>query len=68
MVMTSTIFCAGMCITMDLLHSKILTHLEDGLNQQSSSMTKETVDITITVTSVENECLCMHLGINEHAQ
>lgn len=53
---------------MALLHSKILTHLEDGLNQQSSSMTKETVDITITVTSVENECLCMHLGINEHAQ
>ena len=39
----------GMCTMMDLHHSKTSAHLEDGLNQQSSSMPKETVVITITV-------------------
>ena len=44
-----TTMCLGMCTMMDLHHSKISAHLEGGLNQQSSSMTKETVVISITV-------------------
>ena len=34
---------------MGLLHSKTSNHLEDGLNQQSSNMTKKSVDISIIV-------------------
>ena len=46
---TMMIMRLGMYTMMDLHHSKISAHLEGGLNQQSSSMTKETVVISITV-------------------
>ena len=52
-----------------LLHSKTLTHLEGGVNQQSSSMT----DILITVIERTkiidvNFCALDHAIDNEHAQ